>query len=412
MAEENYYAPKADISRIQTIALGIGGIFTLITLAAALFVPDYRDSALRGWLIGFVFWGGIGIGGLGILLLQYLTGGAWAVVIRRTVEAASRTLPVIAILFIPIVLAVGFGHLYSWTHPELISDPLAHHAIEHRGIYQTIPWWIIRTVLYFGLFGVMMYLLNKWSLQQDNAANAEEAAYHLGRATAFSGPTMVFYVLIVTFASVDWVMSLDPGWFSTIWGLLFAVGWALSCLCFSVIILASLWDKSPMNSILGKRHFHDYGKLMLALVMVWAYFNFSQYLIIWSGNIPEETQWYLTRVKNGWGVVGIILIVFHFAVPFLILLSREVKRKPKRLALVAVFILVMRVVDMFYLIEPSPTVGYVLSESFKITLFDIIAPLGVGGIWLWYFFFQLQKRPLVPVKDPFLENAVEHGKGH
>lgn len=408
----NYDAPKADIGRLQTIALGVGGIFTLVVLGAALLFPDYRDSALRGWLLGFIFWGGIGIGGIGITLLQYLTGGAWGVVIRRTVEAASRTMWIIPFLFVPIMVAVGFEQLYSWTRPELINEELVKHAIEHRGIYQTEFWWIVRTILYFGLFFIMMFLLNKWSLQQDQAASAEESAYYLGKATAFSGPTMVFFVLIVTFATVDWMMSLDPGWFSTIWGLLFAAGWALSCFCFSVIILAFLYDKPPMNRVLGKRHFHDIGKLMLALVMVWAYFNFSQFLIIYSGNIPEETHWYLTRMKGGWGILGILLIIFHFAVPFIILLSREVKRKPKRLAMVAAFILFMRLTDMFYLIEPSPTVGYHLSEGFNISLFDILGPLGVGGLWLWYFFFQLQKRPLVPIKDPFLENAIEHGRGH
>ncbi len=412
MNNENYDAPKADIGRIQTIALGVGGLFTILTLGAVLFFDEYRDQALRGWLLGFIFWGGIGIGGLGILLLQYLTGGAWGVVIRRTVEACSRTIWFLGILFIPIIIAVYFNQLYSWTLPDLITDPLAHHAVEHRGSFQTPLWWIFRTVLYFVLFGIMAYLLNKWSLQQDKAESNEEAAYHLGRATAFSGPTMIFYVLVVTFASVDWIMSLDPGWFSTIFGFLFAAGWALSCFCFSVIVLAFLYDKPPMNAVLGKRHFHDIGKLILALVMVWAYFNFSQYLIIWSGNIPEETQWYLTRMTGGWGILGVILIVFHFGVPFLILLSREVKRKPKRLAMIALFILVMRLTDMFYLIEPSPTVGYQLSTGFNVGLFDIIGPFGVGGLWLAYFFYELQKRPLVPVNDPLLENAIEHGRGH
>jgi hypothetical protein len=257
--------------------------------------------------------------------------------------------------------------------------------------------------------------LNSWSAKQDRAETYEAAAEWLGRATAFSGPTMVFFVLIVTFASVDWVMSLDPHWFSTIWGLLFVAGWALSCFCFSVIILAYLWDRAPMNEVIGRRHFHDIGKLMLALVMVWAYFNFSQYLIIWSGNIPEETGWYIARMAGGWGVLGILLIVFHFVVPFIILLSRSVKRKPKTLATVAVFILFMRLVDMFYMISPSPRIaagGESLALLASFSWMDIAAPIAVGGIWLWWFFRELQKRPLVPVMDPFLENAIEHGKGH
>ncbi len=413
MSNENFNAPKADIGRIQTIALGIGGIFSLIVLGAALAFPEYREEALRGWLVGFIFWGGIGIGAIGITMLQYLTGGAWGVVIRQILGAASRTLPLIFLLFIPIMIAAYTGHLYAWSRPDLITDELTKHAIEHRGAFQTPIWWLIRTLAYFVVFGVIVYLLNKWSAEQDASNGYEESSSILGRATAFSGPTMVFYVLVVTFAAVDWVMSLDASWFSTIWGLLFAVGWALSCFCFTVIILAFLFDKEPMNRVLGKRHFHDLGKLMLALVMVWAYFNFSQYLIIWSGNLPEETQWYLTRMNGGWGAFGVFLIVFHFAVPFIILLSREVKRKPKMLAIVAGFILVMRIADMLYLIEPSPMIGGAVNMSgFHITLFDIAAPLGVGGIWLWYFFAQLQKRPLVPAMDPFFENAIEHGKGH
>lgn len=413
MNTENYDAPKAEIGRIQTIALGIGGLCTLIVLGAAIAAPAYREEALRGWLLGFIFWSGIGFGGIGITMLQYLTGGAWGVVVRQIVGAASRTLPLIFLLFIPIMIAAYSGDLYAWSRVDLITDELAKHAIEHRGSFQTPMMWIIRTIAYFAVFGVIVFLLNKWSAQQDGATNYEESASFLGRATAFSGPTMVFYVLIVTFASVDWVMSLDVSWFSTIWGLLFAIGWALSCFCFTVIILAFFYDKAPMNRVLGKRHFHDLGKLMLALVMVWAYFNFSQYLIIWSGNLPEETQWYLTRMNGGWGAFGVFLLVFHFAVPFVILLSREVKRKPKMLALVAAFILFMRLSDMFYLIEPSPMIGGAVNMSgFHITLFDVLGPLGVGGLWVWYFFVQLQKRPLVPANDPFFENAIEHGKGH
>jgi hypothetical protein len=167
-----------------------------------------------------------------------------------------------------------------------------------------------------------------------------------------------------------------------------------------------------MNRILGKRHFHDVGKLMLALVMVWAYFNFSQFLIIWSGNLPEETRWYLTRMEGVWGVIGVLLIFFHFAFPFLVLLNREVKRNSKWLAVLAGFILLLRLIDMFYLIGPSPRVGGGHGIGFHISWMDFVAPIAVGGVWLWYFFGELLKRPLVPINDPFLENAIEHGKGH
>jgi hypothetical protein len=235
----------------------------------------------------------------------------------------------------------------------------------------------------------------------------------LQTASRFSGPTMVFYVLLVSFAAIDWTMSLDQHWYSTIWGLLFVVGWALSAFAFVIAILAWLSGRAPMNRVVGKRHFHDLGKLVLALVMVWAYFNFSQFLIIWSGNLPEETQWYITRMSGGWGIIGVALILLHFAFPYLVLLSRDVKRNAKYLSMLAIFILFMRLVDLFYIIAPAPTLAsHGEQMGFHISWMDFAAPVAVGGIWLWWFFGELRKRPLVPINDPFLESAIEHGKGH
>jgi len=400
---DSYQAPE-DLNRLRTLSLGVGGIALIVWAIGCYF---NTEQALRSWLLGFIFWAGIGIGSLGILMLQYLTGGAWGVVIRRIMEACSRTLPVIALLFLPI--AVGITHLYEWTHL-----PHTDHIMEERGWFMTVESWILRSVIYFILFGVMGYLLNKWSAAQDRSADYEEASRWLELCSKFSGPTLVIYALVVTFAVVDWVMMLDPHWFSTIYGLLFVAGWALSCFCFSVVILAYLLDKGPMNRVLGRRHFHDLGKLMLALVMVWAYFNFSQFLIIWSGNIPEETGWYLTRMGGGWGIIAWILILFHFAFPFLVLLKQDLKRHEKRLAAVAIFVLVMRLVDMFYLIGPNPRIDThgLAQGAFVVSWLDFVAPIAVGGIWLWYFFGQLMKRPLVPIMDPFLGPAIEHGKEH
>jgi hypothetical protein len=400
----NFNAPP-EINRLRTMALGIGGI-ALIVWAIGLYLQP--EQALRSWLLGFIFWGGIGIGSIGVLILQYLTGGAWGVVIRRVVEAGSRTLPLIVVLWLP--LAFGITWLYEWTH----LSPEVDQVIRDRGWFMTPQSWILRSVIYFALFGVIVYLLNKWGGLQDKTDNYEDAEKYLGKATAFCGPTMVIYALLVTFAVVDWVMMLDPHFFSTMWGLLFVAGWALSCFCFSVVLLAYLSDKAPMNRVLGFRHFHDLGKLMLALVMVWAYFNFSQFLIIWSGNIPEETGWYITRMTGAWGYIGVALVFLHFAFPYLLLLRQDLKRKAKMLASVAVFILIMRLVDMFYLIGPNPRIDtHGLEQgAFVLSWLDFVAPIAVGGIWLWYFLGQLMKRPLVPVMDPFLENAIEHGKGH
>jgi hypothetical protein len=312
-------------------------------------------------------------------------------------------------MFLPIAIGVATRSFYEWTHL-----PFTDHVMAQRGVFMT-PWfWIVRGFVYFLIFGVMVVLLNRWSLQQDGTATVEESRLVLERASKFSGPSLVVFCLTVTFATVDWMLTLEPHYFTTIWGLLFVAGWALSSLCFVVIILAFLADKAPMDRVLGKRHFHDVGKLILALVMVWAYFNFSQFLIIWSGNIPEETGWFLTRMKGGWGWMGVILILFHFAFPFLVLLQQDFKRHARWLASIAGFILFMRLVDMFYMIGPSPRLygGGLEQGAFVISWTDIVAPIAVGGIWLWWFFGELAKRPLVPVKDPYFEGAIHHGRGH
>ena len=404
MAERDSFRAPAELAGIRSMALGVGFIGTLLWAVGLYLNPE---QGLRSWLLGFVFWAGISIGSIGLLMLQYLTGGAWGVVIRRTLEAGARTLLVVVILFIP--LFVGMTQLYEWTH----FGP-TEHVIEARGWFMTAGGWRLRSVICFALFGVMAYLLTKWSANQDESKSYEEAAGWLGRATAFSGPTLVIFSLVVTLVGVDWVMTLEPHWFSTIFGLLFVIGWALSCLSFCVIVLAFLHDKVPMNHVLGRRHFHDFGKLMLAMVMVWAYFNLSQWLIIWSGNIPEETTWYLTRMRGGWFWIGVAIILFHFAVPFLILLQQDFKRKPKLLASIAIFIILMRFVDMFFLIGPTPRIAAEGGEqgAFIVSWLDFVAPIAIGGIWLWYFFGQLKARPLVPVMDPFYDRAVQHGKGH
>jgi hypothetical protein len=392
---QDFQAPE-QINGWRTIALGVGGIASVILLVIALIFPEMREQALRSWLLGFIFWGGIGIGCLGILILQYVTGGAWGVVSRRILEAGSRTLPVIFVLFIPIML--GVTYLYEWSH--LSTDKI----IQHRQPYLSPGWFVFRAVLYFVLWGVMAYLLNRWSARQDAATDYDEAAKMSADASKFSGPALAFFVLVVSFAAIDWVMTLDPHWYSTIWGFLYTAGWGLSAFCFVVTILALFVDKAPFNRILGKRHFHDIGKLMLALVMVWAYFNFSQYLIIWSGNLPEETKWYITRMEGAWAAIGLLLLIFHFAFPFLVLLNRDIKRNSKLLAVMAIFILLLRLIDMYYMIGPSPRIGThgkELEFSASFSWMDLVAPVAVGGIWLWAFFGELRKRPLVPVNDPY-----------
>lgn len=405
MAELGKYRAPDEINRLRTLALGVGGIALIVWAVGLYFNPE---QGLRSWLLGYIFWGGIGLGCLGILMLQYLTGGAWGVVTRRILEAGSRTLPILVLMFVPLAIGVYTRQFFEWTHL-----PPTDHIMQHRGVFMTTWFWIVRSVIYFFLFGVMVSLLDKWSRDQDRTTTVEESRLVLERTSRFSGPTLVIWSLVVTFAAVDWMLMLDSYWFSTIWGLLFIAGWALSCYCFVVMVLAFLSDKAPMDAVVGKRHFHDLGKLMLALVMVWAYFNFSQFLIVWAGNIPEEAEWWLVRMKGGWGWIGAVLIFFHFAFPFVVLFQQDFKRHAWRLGSLAAFILVMRLVDMFYLIGPSNRVsGGVEQGAFIVSWMDFVAPIAVGGIWLWWFFGELMKRPLAPYRDPYFEGAIRHGRGH
>jgi hypothetical protein len=406
--QTRFYAPE-DVGRWRSIALGVGGLGTIVLLGIALGAPGLREQALRSWLLGFIFWAGIGIGCLGILMTQYLTGGAWGVVSRRLLEAGTRTLPMIVLLFIPLAVGVYTRSVYTWTH----LSPTEHTMVQ-RGIFMTPVAWIVRSLIYFALFGFMAWFLNKRSALQDIAKDAEDAAAMMIQSSRFSGPAVIFWCLIVSFAAVDWVMTLDPHFSSTIYGMLFIVGWGLSSVCFITIVMAVLGVIAPLDRVLDKRHFHDYGKLMLTFVMVWAYFNFAQYLIIWSGNIPEETEWFVVRETGVWGWIGVILIFLHFAVPFLVLLKQDFKRKPMRLASLALFILFMRVFDMLYLIGPNPRISIPGSEhgTYIISWMDALGPIAVGGLWLWWYFGELLKRPLAPVNDPYFENAVEHGRGH
>jgi len=384
------YTPPAELKSASMRALIVGVVFTVILLIGA-FVD--RAQFFHSYLVGFIFWTGITLGSLALLMLQHLTGGVWGLVIRRALEAATRTLPLILILFVPII--IGLKLIYPWTSSELMNST---EGLRQKISYLNPGFFIIRAAIYFAFWSVCTWALNRFSLQQDRTARKR----YRRRMQMVSGPGLAFLIISITFASVDWVMSLEPAWFSTIFGLIFVAAWSLSALSFAIVTMSWLSRRPPMDKVAQPRHFHDWGNLLLALVMLWTYFAFSQYLLIWSGNLPEETAWYVARKHGGWGVIALAIVILQFAFPFLTLLSRAAKKSSDRLATLALFILIMRVVDVIWLIEPAYN-----AERFHLSWMDVVAPIAMGGLWMSVFAWQLQKRPLIAINDPQVEAALE-----
>jgi len=396
MVADSSYTVPARVQGAQRLAL-IVGVAGLVLCAVGFTVS--RDHFFKSYLLGFVFWVGVSLGCMALNMVGHLSGGAWAVVSRRVVEAASRTLPFMAILFLPI--AFGMHELFIWSDPAVVAKDT---ILQHKAPYLNVPFFFIRAALYFAIWSGMAWLLSKWSLEQDRASTPEQAL----KMQRLSGAGLVVYAVTVLFMSTDWIMSLDPHWFSTMFGFLFmgAQGLAALALTISVMVLLSRFE--PMSRVIAPAHLHDLGKLMLAFVMLWAYFSFSQYLIIWSGNLPEEIPWYLRRMAGGWQWVGLAIIFLHFALPFVLLLSRDLKRHGNTLMAVAILIIVMRIVDIFWQIGPLH--GH---EQMVVHWLDAVAPITLGAIWVAIFLWQLQTRPLLPLGEPYLAEALEHGRhGH
>ncbi|HEX6716193.1 MAG TPA: hypothetical protein VF088_03740 [Pyrinomonadaceae bacterium] len=383
---QSFNPPNMSDFQKRTLIVGIV-FFVALVVAALLNARQFFESYLIGW----TFWTGITVGSLALLMLQHLTGGGWGLVIRRVLEAVTRTLPVMAILFVPIIL--GAHSLYEWTDREVLAQ---HPAVQFKTPYLNVPFFTVRAIVYFGIWGGLAFFLNRWSLAQDRTADNR----YTKNMRLLSGPGMVVLIFTVTFASIDWYMSLEPEWFSTIYGFIFVAAWGLSALAFVIAAMARLSNEEPMRRIVATLHFHDLGKLLLALVMLWAYFAFSQYLIIWSGNLPEEIAYYLGRIRGAWGALIVTIAILHFAAPFLFLLSRGLKRNPRMLALVAMLILVMRAVDLMWMLVPA-------FRDHRWIWLDVIALLGFGGLWLTVFTWQLGKRPLIPINDPQFESTLE-----
>jgi hypothetical protein len=386
-----YIAPPS-AGRIQRRALIIGVAGLILCIVGAVFRPA---QFLQSYLFGYVFLLGLTLGCMAILMIQYLTGGDWGIVIRRTLEAAMRILPLMAVGFLPI--ALGVRELYVWARPA----QAAAEGLDYRTEYLNIPFFIVRAVVYFAVWLAMAHRLDRWSREQDRGG----AQGWLKRLRRLSGPGLVIYAVTITFAAYDWLMSLNPEWFSTIFGLLIIAGEALSAVAFVILVAALLSTREPMALVFQPRHFHDLGKLLLTFVMVWAYLSFSQLLIVWSGNLPREIPFYLPRMQSSWRWIGVMLIILHFALPFALLLSRDLKRRAGRLAALAGLVIVMRVIDLFWLVAPE-----FRPQGLTIDWFDPVTVVGLCGVWLALFIRELKARPMLPLRDPHLADALSAGE--
>ncbi len=381
-----------ELKNLQSKLMMAGGIGAALCGIGLVMNPA---QFVRSFLPAYMWMLSVALGSLGLAMVHQVSGGAWGVVIRRILGAASRTLPLLTILFIPI--ALGLHALYPWADAAHVAgDPI----LQWKQPYLNVPFFLARAAIYFIAWNAIAFFLNKWSVEQDTTGDPSASR----RMQLVSAGGLLAYGLTITFASFDWLMSLEPHWFSTIYGVLIMGGQALSAMAFSIIVLAWLVRRAPFNELITANHFHDLGNLMMGFTMLWTYFGFSQYLIIWAANIPEETEWYIHRTAAGWQFIALVLVIFHFAVPFLVLLHRAIKRNAALVSRVAALILVMRFFDLYWLSAPAFAHG----GGPHVHWLDVALPISLALIWLGYFVYQLRGRALLPLHDPEFREALKH----
>ncbi len=399
MSEATMQQDERPLFRLQTPALIAGSIAAAACVAGAFLS---FDQFIRSYLVAFLVVAGIAVGSLMVLMLQYLTGGWWSILIRATLGAASRTLPLVALFFLPIALSLP--RLYAWARPDAVAHS---ELLQHKAPYLNVTFFLIRGAIYFLIWIGAMALVDRWARRLEDTSSPWMAL----RLRQLSAAGLLLMALTLTFASIDWIMSLEAEWYSTMFGISYIIGNGLSAFAFAIVILVRLSDRSPVSDVIRPSYFRDLGNLMFAFVMLWAYTAFSQFLLIWYANLREEVTWYLKRITGGWGIVALVLIVFHFFLPFFVLLLRAVKDRPRLLGTVAMLVLFMRIVDMTWLIIPSfQEMGHgshVVHAAAHWTLpFAVIA---LGGIWFFFFLRQLRKRPLIPMYELHVTGALPRG---
>lgn len=409
--------PAASTAKVKTLGL-VAAVIGVIGIAAGVLLGGHGEHDVpaatafwRVYLYGWSFWAGIAIASLGILMLHHMVGGNWGYVSRRFLEAGSMAIPVFGLLFIP-VLALGMHDLYEWTHTEVVeNDPI----LSQKTWWLNTGFYVGRMIAYFVIFSGYAIVLNRMSSRLD----ADPVYENVKRVKAISSIGTLLYVLLITFYYVDVLMSLTPHWYSTIFGVLMMVGQSLAMFSISAILLSAWHEQRPFAGVVTKQHFHDIGNLMLGFTMLWTYMAFSQYLISWSGNLPEEAMWYEPRIHGGWQIVSGLIMLFHFAVPFLILLQRPVKRRGPALAMVAVLLIVMRHLDLLWIMQPSfeahdKQAGHHGSPLIFVAYLG--SALAFGGLFFFLLGFFAAKKPLLPLFKSHVEpklvtnpEAVHHG---
>jgi hypothetical protein len=352
-----------------------------------------RAQFFHSYLTAIVFWITIGLGGLFFILLHHLAGSVWSVVVRRIAENIMLLLPLLGILFIPVFF--GLGDLYEWTDKSLVTND---HILQWKASYLNVGFFVVRTVVYFLIWTVLSYRLYHFSRQQDE----QQTVHFHTRMRKISAPGMILFAFTITFAAFDWLMSLDAHWYSTIFGVYIFTGTFLAILSFLVLYLRGLQSKGILGTAITVEHYHDIGKLLFAFTVFWAYIAGSQYFLIWYGNIPEETIWFIHRWEGSWKIVSLALVAFHFTVPFFVLLFRSAKRHPLALGSMAALILLMHWFDVYWLVQPN-----LHTEGASLSWMDLTITGGLGTLllgWLWH---RLCQQPLVPLKDHHLQQSID-----
>ena len=368
----------------------ISGLAGIVLCLAAVYIDPERFYF--SYLTAFVFWVGIMLGGLFFTMLHNISGGVWSVVLRRIMEVMGVCAPLFIILFVPLIF--GIHDLYHWSHPDIVSHDA---LLQKKTGYLNIPFFIVRSFFYLLIWSAMALLLFRKSMRQDKAFDAEDQK----RIKQISAPGIVVFALTITFASFDWLMSLEPHWYSTIFGVYIFAGSYLAAMAFMIVFALGYRKKGVLRDIITVKHYHDLGKFLFAFTIFWGYMAFSQYFLIWYGNIPEETVWFKFRWVGSWRYITLTLVFGQFLIPFLGLMTRASRRNLSYLKGMSIWLMLMHYVDIYWIVMPV-----LHPEGLNVSWIDLAALLAVGGTMIWYLGYRFKNGAMVPVKDPKLEESI------